>query len=365
MNHEGCFLTGFLTGQRLKRWQLGMASGAASGPGFYDWAAASGAPDELLDPAAYAQFVAGLPSNIQLNSDDTLTWSPTIDDAAAQYPLQVLTGVWTTSTGGTNYFSAAQLNAANNWTLAGNFAYTPNGDRRSWTLLIRASGGFWGSGVSCFRYTAPIDGTYYLNGSTALSGSASYRNGTVTNSRVSYPAQSDPNSGAVQYRGGVYGIGNTGEYSANSVTSRPSFSFTGGSTCVLCELTMYLPVFIIRPYSTAYQFSAARPGQLPGSPINETARTFTNPLTGQIISFDSFTYDYVTRTYTLALPDDGGNITVTFGDDNLTITGIGGDAVTAMYPENTGVPIVSPDGDFDKTAFLSGLAAGMTSRGWT
>ena len=68
--------------------------------------------------------------------------------------------------------------------------------------------------------------------------------------------------------------------------------------------------------------------------VNETNNTYYNPATGQTASVTDWTYDYSTRTYTLTLEGDKTS-TVTYGDENITITETtvnnSGDTITNNY----------------------------------
>ena len=68
--------------------------------------------------------------------------------------------------------------------------------------------------------------------------------------------------------------------------------------------------------------------------INETNNTYYNPATGQTAPVTDWTYDYSTRTYTLTLEGDKTS-TVTYGDENITITETtvnnSGDTITNNY----------------------------------
>ena len=52
--------------------------------------------------------------------------------------------------------------------------------------------------------------------------------------------------------------------------------------------------------------------------VNETNNTYTNPSTGTTSTITDWTYDYSDRSYNLTL-DTGDTVTVTYGDENVTI----------------------------------------------
>ena len=62
--------------------------------------------------------------------------------------------------------------------------------------------------------------------------------------------------------------------------------------------------------------------------VNETNNTFTNPSTGTTSTITDWTYDYSDRSYDLTL-DTGETVTVTYGDENVTIQE--GDTVYNVY----------------------------------
>lgn len=65
--------------------------------------------------------------------------------------------------------------------------------------------------------------------------------------------------------------------------------------------------------------------------VNEANNTFYNPATGQQEPMDSWTYDYATRSYNI-VTGDGNTVTVTYGNENLTINN--GDVTYNIYYMN-------------------------------
>ena len=55
-----------------------------------------------------------------------------------------------------------------------------------------------------------------------------------------------------------------------------------------------------------------------GTIYNETTNVYQNPVTGETSDVSSWNYDYSDRSYTL-ISDEGDEITVTYGDSNVTI----------------------------------------------
>ena len=69
--------------------------------------------------------------------------------------------------------------------------------------------------------------------------------------------------------------------------------------------------------------------------VNETNNTYTNPSTGTTSTITDWTYDYSDRSYDLTL-DTGDTVTVTYGDENVTIQE--GDTVYNIYYIIDGTP---------------------------
>lgn len=62
--------------------------------------------------------------------------------------------------------------------------------------------------------------------------------------------------------------------------------------------------------------------------VDESTNVFYNPVTNLTLNFTDWAYDYATRSYTLTL-EDGTNVTVEFGNENITINE--GDTVYNVY----------------------------------
>lgn len=82
--------------------------------------------------------------------------------------------------------------------------------------------------------------------------------------------------------------------------------------------------------------------------VNETNNTFHNPVTGDTAPVSSWTYNYGDRSYDITL-DTGDTVTVTYGDENVTIVQ-GGNTYNVYYiveqgggePEPTPTPPPTP-----------------------
>lgn len=108
--------------------------------------------------------------------------------------------------------------------------------------------------------------------------------------------------------------------------------------------------------------------------FDESTNTFYNPISGDTTVYESWTYDYSTRTYTMN-DGEGGETTLTYGDDNIVIND-GGNTFNLYYgnvTENNGSGgNGSVNGDSSDTGILgrigqllgtlvSGLLDGLTA----
>ena len=59
-----------------------------------------------------------------------------------------------------------------------------------------------------------------------------------------------------------------------------------------------------------------------GTIYNETMNVYQNPVTGDTSGVTNWSYDYIDRSYTLTT-DEGDTVTVTYGDENITINDAG------------------------------------------
>ena len=110
----------------------------------------------------------------------------------------------------------------------------------------------------------------------------------------------------------------------------------------------YFPCFIVRPDenidSTLYT-PDTRPGTFTGkylvqngdayedsstTIINEDDNSIYNPVTNTTTNYDSWSYDYSTRTYTMTDNTNNSVSTVTYGDENITINE-GGNTYNVYY----------------------------------
>lgn len=118
---------------------------------------------------------------------------------------------------------------------------------------------------------------------------------------------------------------------------------------IYAELDYYPPIYEITPTDTSivtnnYTINS-RPTSITGdygiigdngqitkvdttTIVNETNNTYTNPSTGTTSTITNWTYDYSDRSYDLTL-DTGDTVTVTYGDENVTIQE--GDTVYNIY----------------------------------
>ncbi len=151
------------------------------------------------------------------------------------------------------------------------------------------------------------------------------------------------------YNGNTYPIVrryNTATYSAVKGTTLP-FSTPNSyeGRCNTWRGTVYMPVVEVTPNPGEIQFGE-RAGNIVGTfgiesqsgllypahrglIVDESAIKVFNPATGDTITAETWVYDYPSRTYTLTT-QNGGNVIVTFGDDDVTID-YGANQYTVYY----------------------------------
>lgn len=271
----------------------------------------------------YDDYVTELPVS-GIGSDGSLIWYPTVSDCYVNNSSSTLS----VSCIGSYYLSFDSPSYL-----------SPNGlaysivDSRSVSVIGTVLSPYVGT-LSDFHlygtsFIAPISGTYYLldtflGSYSGSAGSASfyYRSGP------SYTAFA-----GASFRPNINNI----------VSSRPVFGSI--SAC------LYLPVFKVVPSvdlsSDQWNFYVpnSRTGVITGGlgiigdngsitqinnnyVFNETNNTYYNPTNNTYNTVNQWYYDYTTRTYTLTL-DTGETITLTYGDDNITINQ--GDTITNVY----------------------------------
>lgn len=380
-----CFLTGFLTARRLKAGLGGGGAGSGRRANFYQWANACGAPEALQSPEAYAAFAANLPAASQAVTDNgELIWRPTVEDFARyvantttiyQHMCYLLYPDFNNNDG----YSTASLHEGGNW--AYSYSYSSwdshkasvimNADKRSWRILssraqpstsvTNAAAGFYGH--DSFPYIlCPVTGFYYRLETPLVTGTLWKLNGESIDVSYNYPAV-PPEFNFAQPSGNYDNDAGRALRMVNALIDFNTGDLTGDNRVYTADLTLTLPVFRIVPSDDGSTNANLRPGNLPGFAVSETNRTFTNPLSGEVYSFESWTYNYQSRTYTLQLPDSAGTLTVTYGNDFLTFAfSDGSAALAAMYPGD-GLSVHGNGAVFNKRDFLAGMAAGFAAEG--
>lgn len=188
-----------------------------------------------------------------------------------------------------------------------------------------------------FSYEIPCEGT------VTLSGNAGYRLRLTTDNGDLKTANYSINCSTSAVRSaGVYNAKFNG---AESMWRVFNFSFDNESGKKLEMVMLQMPVATFVPSTGAYDVTSTtstdtynittRPATITGdygimgenneltkidqqTIVNEGDHSVYNPVTGDTTSFDSWKFDYSTRTYTLDL-GSGDSTTVTYGDEYVTI----------------------------------------------
>lgn len=192
----------------------------------------------------------------------------------------------------------------------------------------------------------PISGVY----TRFLPGRIVYHAVGTSGSIIDFDSSTD----SADYNTYSYLKGSSSFYSGDSFTDiilcasnnsgRSAYFYT-----VFLDLDYYPPIYEITPFDTSivtndYNINS-RPTSITGdygiigdngqitkvdttTIVNETNNTYTNPSTGTTSTITDWTYDYSDRSYDLTL-DTGDTVTVTYGDENVTIQE--GDTVYNIY----------------------------------
>ena len=251
---------------------------------------------------AYQDYVETLPGKA-VNSNGAFLWTPTFDNFDSPYISVFLDNA------SPGWFTPEQLS----------FSVSQNGVSRFFSLSVCDS-------VSCFytgwsysfsffvRWPAikflPCDGVYTsVNG--VYAGSFSRSLSASDSIPLGYsPAKSLP-SGAFN----------------DVVALWPQFWITpisglSGVSPSFSADTRVSGAFGSSSVDNSGLYGYVQDGQLYQSTVgtiyNETSNIYQNPVTGDTSNISSWQYDYSDRSYTLTT-DEGDNVTVTYGDTNVTI----------------------------------------------
>lgn len=278
---------------------------------------------------AYTDYTSTLPYQ-QISEKGGFVWSPTISDISSS-GLAFYVGFNSVKPSKSAGFEYSDTKCSFSWT-SGNtatFDYP----------YATSSSGSPSFGHAEFSLVVPISGVYTLRSSLSGSGNVLFDDGSLG-----------------QYSS--YYTGKTASYSVNSSIAIPSNiqRFTSASRkSASASATFYLPIFDVVPLENLINTASTnssdtynvytRAASLSGdygiigdngqitkvdstSIVNETDNSVYNPVTNTTSTVKDWTYDYSTRSYGLTL-DTGDTMTVTYGDENITIQE--GDTVYNVY----------------------------------
>jgi hypothetical protein len=263
---------------------------------------------------------------------------------------------------------------APSYTSTGRFIWQPTAADLVECLVYKSQGGYSPS---------PLDSKYYTisqqsNSSFLLSFDCSNFPSAYSGFSVRASFKNLPVVGSYQRVGGIYGSsrsvdskGSVFVIQSSNVSSSPFSHYSSADTTALYSVTDYritprgylsffstyeLPRFEVIPDSVlvgsdTYNINT-RPTSITGGNygivgdngqitkvednstiINETNNTFYNPATGTTIPIVNWSYDYSDRSYKVTL-ESGDTATITYGDENITIsqiTATEGDTITNNY----------------------------------
>lgn len=286
--------------------------------------------------AAYDNYVETLPAP-GYNSSGGLLWSPSHGSSKAGFVR-----------GSTSYVYCEHGEGKASGVVADRFTYSFNCSSNFISLMpISGSRIFsYQSSMVYFKGSAPIDGYYSIVG-----GNPSVSGYYVDSDGVRHPVNEN---WADSTTSTFYTAGASVSSSLRSGNSNIS-SIPRDSQCQLVAYQGIPPVYRITPISAissdTYNINT-RPTSITGGNygivgdngqitkvednstiINETNNTFYNPATGTTVPIVNWSYDYSDRSYKVTL-ESGDTATITYGDENITIsqiTATEGDTITNNY----------------------------------
>lgn len=266
-------------------------------------------------PAAYDSYVDDLPVN-GITNTGSFVWYPTCADIASGCYKHI-------------YFKS------------NNYAYTYNDldpdtpiyDVTNWDEVFISDNG---DGIGADIY--PVNGNKYVGGN--------YNNDTVL---LKFRADLVfPCSGIYRIMDSIpaadfvcsYSDGSSIDYSCTSVESYQAFNVVEGEShtfevsaannkygyLLSLHAKIYLPIYSVTPDVSAlvgHDYSVdTRPSAIitvnDTTIINEDNSTFYNPVTEETYDMREWSYDYSDRSYHVTT-NEGDTVTVTYGDENITI----------------------------------------------
>ena len=285
---------------------------------------------------SYNDYVETLPAQ-GYNSSGGLLWSPSHGSSRAGFVR-----------GSTSYVYCEHGEGKASGVVADRFTYSFNCSSNFISLMpISGSRTFlYYSSMIYFEGSAPIDGYYSIVG-----GNPSVSGYYVDSDGVRHPVNEN---WADSTTSTFYTAGASVSSSLRSGNSNIS-SIPRDSQCQLVAYQGIPPVYRITPVSAissdTYNINT-RPTSITGGNygivgdngqitkvednstiINETNNTFYNPATGTTVPIVNWSYDYSDRSYKVTL-ESGDTATITYGDENITISQITtteGDTITNNY----------------------------------
>lgn len=181
----------------------------------------------------------------------------------------------------------------------------------------------------------PIDGYYSLTASLAISGEYIY-NSSLSSFSEFYNAV---DSSVLRYAG----IAINDSRSIVGISRSYSFQYVSAKYYpIVYKIIPFTPEDVCNTYSTSTRPTSITSnygiigdnGQITqvsdnSSIVNETTNQFFNPATGESATISDWSYNYEDRSYTVTT-ETGDTVTVTYGDENITIVQ-GGDTYNIYY----------------------------------
>lgn len=260
--------------------------------------------------AAYDNYVETLPAQGYMSSGGFI-WYPTVSDISHLWPDLI-----------NNAFDKDTLDSSS----------------RSFSISLRTERL---NGQQQFYYSVPFNGTYKLHDSLVLGYRYLSDDGIVSGVM---PPRGDTKS---VYKSSGQTVADQAVYPGYnpyfpSKDSLVVYSYTLSSFEVIPETAILADTYNIntRPTSiTGGNYGIVGDnGQITkvennSTIINETNNTFYNPATGTTVPIVNWSYDYSDRSYKVTL-ESGDTATITYGDENITISQITtteGDTITNNY----------------------------------
>ncbi len=277
--------------------------------------------------SAYDAFVAGLPAS-GYDSAGTLLWQPKWTDVNPAYASRFVVAC-------SDNAALLTLDSNCNPVYGESDFYSVTLDGSTISVSAAVSSDQWVSLGSTNRFFAPMNGYY-----TLLSTPVAYASWTYKDGR----------SGSGFYNGWkaeALGTRTAGKELAARFAYQYSDYLKVTSNYQL-SVAFYAPTFQIIPadasVSTNYA-SSTRPHNFDDTTIiDETANTFYDMAAGSTYTMSKWSYDYLTRTYTVTLEDET-TVTVQYGEQAMIVTnGAAANSYPYSVPSGGGT---DPDPDPD------------------